>query len=300
MSPRSDAAWVIETGALDAATCADRRARWSPQRRSQVECAVAAVLELGAEPVLRGDSSYPKQLLDLASPPAGLWRLGASEHPAQCVGVVGSRAAPPPVLRKVSAHVAELSAGGRRVVSGAAVGVDRAAHQGAQGFGSIAVVPFGLEAAVAGQARLPVESIVNGGGTVWCAALARNNARGRYVARNRLIAALASELLVPFAGLVSGTMHTVRAARTLGRPIQSWWSPDDSAANDGARAIHRWQHQLELGDNEAELLALLRPLDGRTADLPERFGGWHEALLMLELEGAIERLGPGRYALRDD
>jgi predicted Rossmann fold nucleotide-binding protein DprA/Smf involved in DNA uptake len=297
MSRRPDAAWVIETGALDAQVCAKRCATWPEGRRDQVAQAIDTVLELGAQPVLRGEPDYPAQLLDLASPPAGLWRLGATDHPADCVGIVGSRAAPPSVLRRVEAHVAELSADRRRVVSGAAVGVDRAAHRGAVGFGSIAVVPFGLEEAVAGQARLPVASIVDGGGTVWCAALARNNARGRYVARNRLIAALASELLVPFAGLISGTMHTVRAARQLGRPISSWWGAEDSPANDGARAIHRWQHRPAIADDQEQLLGLLAGCDGRSAELPERTGGWHEALLMLELEGLIERLRPGRYAL---
>lgn len=138
-----------------------------------------------------------------------------------CVSVAGSRRGVAPastewlrdMLRGVHNH---------SVVSGLALGIDRAAHECALELGlpTIAVLPSGF-ARIAPRQHLDLaRRIVASGGLLVSEYEPQTPAApAQYVARNRIIAELGKCLIVPQCEAKSGTMHTVRFARALNRPV---------------------------------------------------------------------------------
>ena len=94
------------------------------------------------------DEDYPKQLLNIADPPPLLYLKGQRKllnNPS--IAIVGSRNATPQGIANANAFAEAASNAGLCVVSGMALGIDTAAHQGALNgpSGSIAVVGTGLD-----------------------------------------------------------------------------------------------------------------------------------------------------------
>lgn len=126
------------------------RARWLP-RRDDHAYPLELARRVGARLVIPGDEAWPVRLDDLGvhAPPA-LWvrgRLDALADPAASVALVGARAATAYGVRVAAELSGDLAAGGVTVVSGAAVGIDAAAHRACvavEGRG-IAVLAGGVE-----------------------------------------------------------------------------------------------------------------------------------------------------------
>ncbi len=77
------------------------------------------------------DAGYPPQLLEIADPPVLLYAKGRIDLLCQAaIAVVGSRDATAQGLANADLFSAALTAAGLTVVSGLALGVDTAAHQG--------------------------------------------------------------------------------------------------------------------------------------------------------------------------
>ena len=138
-----------------------------------------------------------------------------------CVSVAGSRRGVSPdstewlhdMLSQVSNH---------SVVSGLALGIDRAAHESAMELGlpTIAVLPSGFHRIAPRQHISLARRIVASGGLLVSAYEPQTPAApAQYVARNRIIAQLGKCLIVPQCEARSGTMHTVRFARELNKPV---------------------------------------------------------------------------------
>ena len=138
-----------------------------------------------------------------------------------CVSVAGSRRGVSPdstewlhdMLSQVSNH---------SVVSGLALGIDRYAHESAMELGlpTIAVLPSGFHRIAPRQHVGLARKIVASGGLLVSAYEPQTPAApAQYVARNRIIAQLGKCLIVPQCEARSGTMHTVRFARELNRPV---------------------------------------------------------------------------------
>ena len=288
-------ALIIETTAASAAQAQRLWSTWPSPRKSQFERLVQIALRRSAHPVLAQDHQFPRAWRKLSSPPAGAWLLGEYNEQERRLGIVGARAAPPHRRRKVEDYAASCCAEGERVVSGAAVGVDSAAHRGASAWGSLVVIPFGIEHPLVGQGQVPAAAMLDGGGCIWSASLLRHGARARFVARNRLLAALCDRLVVAWAAPKSGSMHTVRFAAKLGIPTEAWWQEGDPPGNNGCRQL------CITAAPPAELLMLMNQLEqerGDMARLPPDPSGLR-ALQMLELEcgGWIRRLGCVRYTV---
>src|SRR2546430_9409772 len=111
-------------------------------RGSEVEKA----LQWAAQPEHRvltlADTEYPKQLLEIADPPALLYVAGnAKLLSSPALAVVGSRNATPQGLKNAQSFARTFSEAGLVIVSGLAIGVDRAAHSGGlEGLGFTAPV----------------------------------------------------------------------------------------------------------------------------------------------------------------
>ncbi|MDX2177343.1 MAG: DNA-processing protein DprA [Candidatus Sumerlaeia bacterium] len=134
------------------------------------------------------------------------------------VALVGTREPSPEAAAAAEMLACELARLGAVLVSGGARGIDQAAHAGALAAGgrTICCLPHGI-----GYPRpdLPWAARAEG---VLLASLLPPHARpstSSPVARNRLIAELADAVVASEAGPASGTMHCLRAAFELGRPV---------------------------------------------------------------------------------
>ncbi|WP_166391802.1 DNA-processing protein DprA [Nocardioides ochotonae] len=202
--------------------------------------------------VVPGDEEWPAQLDDLAGVeplhrrggvPVGLWvrgplRLDALHHP---VAVVGSRSA----TTYGTAVAAEISAiagrEGYAVVSGAAYGIDHAAHRGAVSADgpSVAVLACGADRAYPVAHRAMLEFLAAEGAVVSEAPPGCAPTRIRFLARNRLIAALAEGTVVVEAAVRSGALNTATWTSRLNRHLMGVPGPVTSASSQGVHELVR-------------------------------------------------------------
>jgi DNA processing protein len=176
--------------------------------------------------VTLADPAFPRRLRDahgLCGLPGSLDVRGsmavADRDPA--VAIVGARAALARDLDVAEALAARVAARGGVIISGGAIGVDTAAHRGALGAdgATVVVLGTGIDVVYPWRNRALYDQVARTGAVV--SRFPRDLAprRGAFISRNAIIAALADVIVVIGAGETSGAMHTVEAARRLGRPI---------------------------------------------------------------------------------
>lgn len=176
---------------------------------------------------------YPKKLLKLGdSAPLILYARGNLEAlGSNSVAVVGTRKPSPhseKVERNLVSKIIELD-GTKAIVSGLAIGCDEIAHRTAlQNNGiTVAVLPSGVKNIVPAKNRELAEEIVSQNGCLVSEYPINTDAtRWSFVERDGLIAALADATVVMECGINSGTMHTVRKASELQKPIACYWPID--------------------------------------------------------------------------
>jgi DNA processing protein len=195
--------------------------------------------------VVPGDPQWPVGLDRLRQPPYCLFVRGnpeLDELVERSVAVVGSRAATEYGLR-VAADLADgLAARGFTVVSGAAYGIDSAAHRAALAADgpTVAVLACGADRAYPTAHRAMLEQIVATGGAVvsevpvGCAPY-----RSRFLARNRIIATLARATVVVEANLRSGSLTTAKAASDHHLPVGAVPGPVTSMTSAGCHTLIR-------------------------------------------------------------
>jgi len=172
--------------------------------------------QVGGTVLLPSDPDWPAALGHVDEPPRALWLRGSpAAVDAPCVAIVGSRRASAYGLDVAGRFGADLAQSGLTVVSGAARGIDAAAHRGALRVGgpTVAVVGSGLGVPYPPEHTGLLDAIVEAGGCVLselpCDAepLAHHFPR-----RNRILAGLCIGVVVVEAGLSSGAMITARLA----------------------------------------------------------------------------------------
>ncbi|WP_166351706.1 DNA-processing protein DprA [Phytoactinopolyspora limicola] len=216
----------------------------------------AAVLTRAADLDIRfvcpEDPAWPAELAtmdatlvagaDAVPPPFGLWVRGdgAIDPPGpRAVAVVGARAASPYGIRVATDLGADLTMLGWSVVSGAAHGIDAAAHRGALAMagGTFAVLACGLDIAYPRSHRELLERIAGTGLVFSELPPGATPMRSRFIARNRIIAALTAGTVVVEAALRSGALNTAHWAAKLGRTVMMLPGPVTSQLSAGC---HEW------------------------------------------------------------
>ncbi len=198
----------------------------------------------GEPPVRRivtlGDAAYPPALLTIEDPPLLLHLTGAarwlggdgpSRWPMErCVAIVGSRNPTAQGAENARQFGRALRGAGLCIVSGLALGIDAAAHEGALEAGAesgggaplpctIAVVGTGLDRVYPARHRTLAHRIARQGVVVSEYPLGTPPLAGNFPRRNRLIAALSQGTLVVEAALASGSLVTARLASEQGREV---------------------------------------------------------------------------------
>ncbi|MEP6834180.1 MAG: DNA-processing protein DprA [Gemmatimonas sp.] len=168
------------------------------------------------------DPDYPAAFRNLAQQPKSLWIAGSLASAASpAVAIVGTRHASAYGLRTAHAIAAACAKSGVCVVSGLALGIDGAAHEGALSVGGRTVGVLGtpldtaypkphrkLQSQIAREGLLITEMNPGEHANVWT-----------FPRRNRMIAALSQLVVVVEAGQKSGAQITVEHAHELNIPV---------------------------------------------------------------------------------
>lgn len=223
---------------------------------------------LGAEVLIPGDPGWPAALDDLPQPPWCLWVKGTlpEVHASQpAIAVVGARAATSYGIHLAGEWSASLAARGSAIVSGAALGVDGAAHRGALAVAgpTIAVLACGIDRAYPAAHGHLLSEIAVTGAVVTEMPPGSAPMRMRFLSRNRIIAALGHGTVVVEAALRSGALRTARVAQSLHRPVGVVPGPVTSAASAGCHQLAREGGAALVTDPE-EVLDLVAPVGQQT------------------------------------
>src|SRR5262249_515257 len=172
--------------------------------------------------VTLADAAYPKQLLEIPDPPAVLYVAGEARLlAAPGIAVVGSRNATPQGVENARNFSRSFSEHGITIVSGLALGVDSAAHEGGLlGRGStIPVFGTGLDTVSPKRNVALAKEIFARGALVSEFPLGTPPNAGNFPRRNRLISGLSRGCLIVEAALESGSLITARLAAEQGREV---------------------------------------------------------------------------------
>jgi len=186
--------------------------------------------------VTLGDPRYPQSLLDTEDPPLLMYLMGPARLVAQapfpvgrCLAVVGSRNPTAQGADNARLFSRTLRGAGLTIVSGLALGVDAAAHEGALDVdteaaaqvapATIAVVGTGLDRVYPRKNLDLAHRIATHGLLVSEYPLGTPPLAANFPKRNRIISGLSQGTLVVEAALASGSLITARMAAEQGREV---------------------------------------------------------------------------------
>lgn len=288
--------------------------------------AVLAWLEDPAHALLTtGDPRYPQALANIPDPPLLLYIRGRIDLLARpALAIVGSRNATSQGKANARHFAAALSQAGVCVVSGLALGIDAAAHEGAlEGSGAtIAVVGTGADLFYPSRNRDLAERIARDGCIVSEYPLGTPPTPSNFPKRNRIISGLSAGVLVVEAAAQSGSLITARVAGEQGREVfalpGSIHAPLAKGCHvlirEGARLVETVGEILEAmrisplapalaseTPSETDCLGLLAHLGHDAVDIDtlllrsgSNVGELSLGLLALEMAGMLERLPGGK------
>lgn len=219
----------------------------------------------------------PLALRQVPDPPWALYLRGNPDalH-AAAVAIVGARTATARGCRWTRQLARELSTAGLTIVSGLALGIDAAGHQGcldARAAPTIAVLGSGADQPTPRQHARLASAIVAGGGALLSEYAPGQGARAHHFPeRNRLVSGLALGLVVVEATERSGSLITARLALEQGRELMAVPGPVGLPNSAGCHRLLRQGATLVTG--AAEVLEAigrgeLAPARVRAAEPPD-------------------------------
>ena len=167
---------------------------------------------------------YPPLLLNTNNAPPVLYVNGDLRClTTPCIAIVGARKASHNALEQAQQIANVLAKSGITIVSGLALGVDSAAHQGALAGGgqTIAVAATGPER-VYPRSHIRLANAISQHGAIVTEFPLNNSLQPHcFPRRNRIISGLCVGVLVVEAGLPSGTLTTAQHALRQGREVMA-------------------------------------------------------------------------------
>src|SRR6478735_7195900 len=209
------------------------------------------------------DPEYPESLLQIADPPLLLYRLGRPLNEARnALAMVGSRNPTAQGLQNAREFARALAGHGLTIVSGLALGIDGAAHEGAldgapaDAFATIAVVGTGLDRVYPARHRELAHRIAERGALVSEYPIGTPPLQQNFPRRNRLISGLSQGTLVVEAAVKSGSLITARLAAEQGKEV---FAVPGSIHSPQARGCHALLREgAKLAESAQDVLEELR------------------------------------------
>lgn len=221
---------------------------------------------LGIRIIVRDEPEWPRQLDDLGDArPFALWVQGAANLRLSCVrsaAIVGARAATAYGLTVARDWSSELASEHVTIISGAAFGIDAAAHRGALAVDglTIAVLASGADVIYPRAHEQLLARIADEGLVISESPLGEPARRQRFLTRNRIIAALTQATVVVEAALRSGTTATANSAIRLNRHVLAVPGPVTSMMSAGCHHLVREGGAI-LAAASVDVLECLLPTD---------------------------------------
>lgn len=219
-------------------------ARWRPRQHDHLYPFERA-RRVGVRLIVPGDAAWPLRVDELGvHAPIALWVRGqtaALSRADPTVALVGARAATAYGVQVAAEISGDLAVRGATIVSGAAVGIDAAAHRAclAVDGSTVAVLAGGVDKAYPSAHAGLLTGISRRGAVVSEVPCGTAPTKWRFLQRNRLIAALSDATVVVEAGWRSGSLNTAGHAAALGRALGAVPGPVTSAASAGCHRVLR-------------------------------------------------------------
>ena len=327
------AAWSASLSDMHAAGFDTRSCQGllNAQRTLDLDLALPNVVQAGLLPLCVSSPAYPALLAEIPTAPPLIYVRGALE-PADgwAVAIVGTRQ--PTINGRDTAYriAYDLARHGVTIVSGLALGIDTAAHQGALDGGgrTLAILACGAEQVYPYRNKALAAKIAEQGAIISDYPLGTKPIALNFPPRNRIISGLSLATLVIEAGEQSGALLTVDFALDQGREVfavpGSIFADTSSGCNrlirEGATLVRHAddilqglnigrseaqreaRSELPIEPLEAQLLDVLdyepRHVDaiGRACGLPA--SDVASGLTMLELKGLVRQPAPLLYVRR--
>jgi len=284
--------------------------------------------------ITMSDSDYPPLLLQIPDPPPFLYVYGSLNTSTGCIAVVGSRNATSYGISTTIRLCSDLASRKMTVVSGMAIGIDTAAHEGALigGGKTIAVLGSGFERVYPAQNLKLFHKIAENGAVITEFPLNTEPEAHNFPLRNRIISGICLGTVIVEATKKSGSLITARLAAEQNREvfavpgsIQSFKSiGTHTLIKQGAKLVEHAQDVMEelsplivanagkdnadknkiietvdpLSPDESIVFDALGPYQTHIDDLIRKIsmdpGKISSMLLKLELKGIVQQ-SPGKY-----
>lgn len=222
----------------------DQVTTWrSEARAASVEDLWRRSLDLGQWTYAKGHREYPNRLRDDIEPPDLLFGLGARIGRQPTVGIVGTRNCTSYGKRCAFEFGAALASAGVSVVSGLALGIDTAAHQGVLSVKAetaappIGVVGSGLDVVYPKRNTKLWADVATHGTLLSETAPGQSPTKWRFPARNRIIAALSDAVIVIESHDKGGSLSTVDSAQARDIPVGAVPGPITSNSSAGTNQL---------------------------------------------------------------
>ncbi len=200
--------------------------------------------------VALGETHYPTALLSIEDPPLLLYLMGRVDlapDPSRSIAMVGSRNPTPQGVLNARQFAKSLHQAGLTIVSGLALGVDGASHEGAleaagtdaPTLATIAVVGTGLDRVYPKSHHALAHRIALNGLLVSEYHLGTPPLAPNFPRRNRLISGLSCATLVVEAALKSGSLITARLAAEQGKEVFAIPGSIHATQSHGCHALIR-------------------------------------------------------------
>ena len=244
------------------------------------------ISRLGARFITAKDIDYPAKLLDLKRPPVGLYIKGKANISLPSAAIVGTRK-PSSYAQAAASNLArDLAKHGAMTISGGAAGIDSAAHRGSLSEGGITIAVFGtpINRVYPSENRDLFARIAESGAVISEYPTDSNGEGWHFPERNRIIAALASRVVIVEAGENSGALITAKYTQELGREL---WVVPGRITDDNSRGTNN------LLNHGAKCLWDI-------GEFVEGFAGKHEQLSLFPDDGAENKHTDSVPEMSDD
>ena len=296
-------------------------------------------MQKGYKVITMLDTDYPPLLLQIPDPPPFLYVFGDLKSSVKNIAVVGSRNATSYGISTTNQLCKDLASYGITIVSGMAIGIDSAAHEGAmigKGY-TIAVLGSGLDIIYPAENRELFYKIADNGAVISEFPLMTEPEAHNFPIRNRVISGICLGTVVVEATKKSGSLITARLAAEQNREvfavpgsIRSFKSSGThELIKQGAKLVEHAQDILEelshainapaekekprqnkteetvlpLSSEESLVLEALEPypihIDDLIRTLSMEPGKLSSILLQLELKGIVEQSPGKRFSLKE-
>jgi DNA processing protein len=231
-------------------------------KNSNSQKLLAEIAAAGASFITPESAEWPTSLNDLIAPPIALVIKG-SLNSGNKVSIVGTRNPSTYGARVASEFGASFADNGWTVISGGAYGIDTAAHRGALAGEGITYAVLASGVCInypAANDRLFNE--ISESGALLSEVMPNVRARPeRFLARNRLIAALSLGTIVVEAAFRSGSLRTARDAAEIYRTVMAIPGPITSPTSDGCHRLIA-ERCAEIVTSANDAIELMSPLAG--------------------------------------